>query len=321
MKITCIGSGAFALAITSLLSINEKNQISMWSHDEKWVQNALKKKILKAGDIEIPLKENIKLTTDYETALNGTDLIFILVNSKFIQDVVTELKYLSIRKIPILVGTKGFLDTKPYFFSQYIKKALKHKQIAFFAGPNLASDLAKSSPCVISVATKSKKISKSLAQIFPDFIKLEVEKNIEVIELASVLKNIYAMGAGMIYEKYPFSSTLLSYESLVFKELANLLYDKCNFEDLELYAGIVGDFFLTNTMLESRNFTYGRNRFKSATAASKYLKENTVEGYNNIESIITYVGEKKYPILAAIFKIIYKNEKTDILLDICFRNK
>lgn len=321
MKITCIGSGAFALAITSLLSLNKENQITIWSHDDTWVKNAQKKKTLSAGNVSIPLKENITLTTDYETALSDTKMIFILVNSKFFQDVVTELKHHSIRKIPILIGTKGFLDVKPYFFSQYTKKALKHKQIAFFAGPNLACDLANSSPCVISVASKHKKIRKILSSVLPDFIKLDFQKNIEVIELASVLKNIYAMGAGMIYEKYPYSSTLLSYESLVFKELANLLYDKCYFEDLELYAGIVGDFFLTNTMLESRNFTYGKNRCKSATLASKYLKENTVEGYNNIESIIAYVGENKYPILSAIFKIIYKNEKTDILLDICFKNK
>ena len=82
-----------------------------------------------------------------------------------------------------------------------------------------------------------------------------------------------------------------------------------------LCSGITGDFFLTTSMLESRNFMYGRKRSISVNEGSKYLKKNTVEGYENIDNMILYLGSqvKKYPILEAIYLILYKNENAEIL--------
>ena len=155
----------------------------------------------------------------------------------------------------------------------------------------------------------------------PNFIKLERLKELEIIELASTIKNIYAIGAGMIYQKYPSDSTLLSYSALAYKEMAKILYYNFDFEDIEFYSGVVGDFFLTNTMHKSRNFIYGTKRAISSNEGNVYIKKNTVEGYENIDNVVSFLNNKlkKYPILEAIHSILYKNEKTDILYNTCFK--
>lgn len=321
MKITCIGSGAFSLAIVNLLKIKKENQIYIWSHDEKWVQNTVKKKKIKIEDVEFSLEENIHLTANYEEALTDTDLIFVLVSSKFFVDVINELVYYPLKKTPIYIGTKGILDIAPYFLSAYARKALKNKQINYIAGPNKARDLLQNSPCILSVASQKKKDFEQAKDLFPEFVAIEKIEEPNILEISGVLKNIYAIGAGILYEKYPYSSTLLSYSAESYKELANLLYQKFDYEDTEMCTGITGDFFLTTSMLESRNFIYGRKRSVSVNEGSKYLKKNTVEGYENIDNIVLYLNNnlKKYPILEAIYYILYKNENIDILWNTCFK--
>ena len=208
MKITCIGSGAFSLAIVNLLNKKEGNQIYLWSHDEKWVQTTTKKKKVVMEDIEIPLTDNIHLTTSYEEALTDTDAIFILVSSKFFIDVMNELQYYPLKKTPIYIGTKGILDIAPYFLTTSAKKTLKNKHINYIAGPNLAKDLMQNSPCVLSLTTRKKSDWILLKLLLPDFVNLEKIDEPYLLEISSVLKNIYAIGAGIIYEKYPYSSTL-----------------------------------------------------------------------------------------------------------------
>jgi len=321
MKITCFGSGIFSIAIAHLLAEKSNNHITIWSHDKTWVEKSNKKKeLIIDTKRSIELKNNISLTTDYEEAIKDTDVIFILVSSNYYMDILNELKYHHLKKTPIYIGTKGLIDAKPYYLTNYTKKVLKSKKISYFAGPNFAEDLLLDAPCVMTIASKKKKYMTSFQNIMPSFIQTEFIKDYNVLELASILKNIYAIGAGIIYEKYPYSSTLLSYSALAAKELAKILYNKFDFEDLELYSGLLGDFYLTTTSMNSRNFTFGKKRSKSATTATEYRKKYTVEGYNNLEIIYNYLQDaKKYPIIENIYKIIYKNEKADTLINICFK--
>ena len=100
-----------------------------------------------------------------------------------------------------------------------------------------------------------------------------------------------------------------------------LVESNFDFEDIEFYSGVVGDFFLTNTMHKSRNFIYGTKRAISSNEGNVYIKKNTVEGYENIDNVVSFLNNKlkKYPILEAIHSILYKNEKTDILYNTCFK--
>ena len=321
MNITCIGSGAFSVAIASLLSENENNHIIIWSHDKSWVSKCIKKKqLLLSNANNIALPSNIILTNSYDEALNNADIIFILTNSKYILDVVNELKYYSFRNKTAFIGTKGMLGFKPYSLSSYVKKALKVNKIGYFAGPNFACDLINKSPAIITLASKKKKLYSLFKKLFPQ-VRIEFTSDIEVLELGSVLKNIYAIGAGICYGYNSATSSMVSYASLAYVEMCHLISQLTSCYFVHEVKGILGDFFLTNMNQNSRNFSYGIERSKSSNQASNYLKSNTVEGYENLENIVNYLGAsiKFYPILYTIYDIIYKNKKTDSLLDICFK--
>ena len=322
MKITCIGSGAFSIAIANLLAKDKENEIMIWSHDEQWVKKAEKKGELKINEtMTIKKADNMTLTTSYETAIEHSNIIFLLTSSKYFIEVINELKYYNMQKKTIFIGSKGMLSMSPYYLTSYAKKALKTKKIAYFAGPNFAQDLIQDAPVLISVASKKKKTYQLFNKLFHDNVKTQYLKNSEVLELASILKNIYAIGSGLIYGKNPYPSTNISYTSLAYQEMESIIKNLTNFQSIDAYAAIKGDFFLTNMMKESRNFRYGIQRQKSSADAANYLKKNTVEGYDNLENIVNYLGKqiKNFPILYTIYDIIYKNKETDTLTNICFQ--
>ena len=321
MKITCIGSGVFGISIAHLLAQKPDYQVTIWSHDKNFVSQCQKKKKLLVKDqFELDLPNNISLTTSYDEALENAEIIFLLINSKYFFDVINELRYYHLKNKVIFIGTKGMLSIPPYYLTLCAKKFLKCKKIAYFAGPNFAHDLIELHPALFTLATKNKSLYKIFKSIFPS-MRVEPIKCVESLELASVLKNIYAIGAGLIYAKYPSSSSIVSYSSFAFQEMCTLIEQTLSTSHVGDIKGILGDFFLTNMNNESRNFSFGMARYHSSNDASNYLKKNTVEGYDNLENIVHYLGKniKYYPIFYTIYDIIYKNKKADTLIDICFK--
>ena len=303
MKITCVGSGVFSIAIASLLSKAKNQQIVIWTPDDTFLEKALKENKLCFDGKNLEKPKNITVTTSMEEAIKDTKAIFLLVASPYVKDTILKFKKYYKPFMPIYVGSKGLLDSKPYFYSKYIKSVLNTHKTAFFAGPNLASNLILSSEVFITVATKEKSVFDLFVSMVPKRIHLERMKEEKVLELASVLKNIYAIGAGIAYAKSPFSSTIFSYLTECYKEYLQILYLVLDYPNENVYAGTLGDFFLTGSTMSSRNFSYGRLLIKTKKEANLFLKQNTVEGYIGLKNIQFILRKKeKFPFLYEIYK-------------------
>lgn len=307
MKITCVGSGVFSIAIASLLSKAKNHQIVIWTPDDTFLEKALKENKLCFDGKNLEKPKNITVTTSMEEAIKDTKAIFLLVASPYVKETILKFKKYYKPFMPIYVGSKGLLDSKPYFYSKYIKSTLNTHKTAFFAGPNLASDLILGSEVFITVATKEKSVFDLFVSMVPKRIHLERMKEEKVLELASVLKNIYAIGAGMAYAKSPFSSTIFSYLTECYKEYLQILYLVLDYPNENIYAGTLGDFFLTGSTMSSRNFSYGRLVIKTKKEADLFLKQNTVEGYIGLKNISFLIKKKeKFPLLYNIYIHVYE---------------
>ena len=284
MNVTIIGCGAFALGITNLLK--EKNNITMWVHDESEINNLEK-------------QFKINYTTDLNESIKNVQVIFILVSSLYFKDIIDNLKLM--QKTPIYIGTKGMLQNE--FFTSYAKKTLKQEEIYFFAGPNLASDLKINNPIGFTLSSNDNLL---LKQIMPNQILIDniYEPN---LEFYSIFKNIIAIGSGIIYELTKANSSITTYLIKALQELNNT----------KILYGTVGDYFMTGTSFNSRNFTFGTIIVKDKTKAKEYLKNNTVEGYLMLETLYNFLNNKNYTIniINLLYSIIYQNKNENLLLE------
>lgn len=304
MNITILGSGVFGVAIANSLANNKDNKITIWTPDDNFMKKSKENKLL-FGEEVVTKQKNILVTDNIIDSIKKAEIIFILVASKYIEQVLNEIKEQYNPNIPIFIGSKGLLDNKPYYPSKMVKKVLKAKKIAFFAGPNLAKDLLNNAYMNITIGSKEKQTFKLAKKIFPSNIQLEYLKEIEALELASILKNIYAIGSGMYYQKSPCSSTIYSYLTKAYKECMQILYYLKDYPDEEIYAGLLGDFFFTGASINSRNFSYGKLLNETKKEATLFLKNETVEGYNSLKNLNKIIKKiNNFPILNEIFEVI-----------------
>ena len=317
MKIGIIGTGAFSISIAMFLAQKKSNKIILWSENKKLTDEVKKTKKLPSIFPDLKLPTNITITNDYQKAIDDKDLIFLMTNISYLEKICKDLKPLINKKIPLIIGTKGMLNT-PLLVHQIVKKHLKNP-VAVMSGPTFAEDVLNLEPIGLCLASKKRKIKQLFKTLFSDLtIKITYTSDINSVALCGCLKNIYAIGSGILNGLNYHESTNALYLTKVYQELDNILFDYGNdYKVISNLAGL-GDLILTCSSNKSRNYTYGTmlGRKTSKKELNNYLKTNTIEGLNSLNSILELLkkAEIKAPIITTIYKIVNENQDANTLI-------
>ena len=312
MNIAIIGTGAYSMSVAKRLSKIKENNIILWTEDPKKVTEFNDTKKIKNIFKDEVYSDSIKISTDYKEVLEKANIIFMMTSSKFIKQTLEDMKPFYKSNIPVIIGTKGIDVENKKFPSELTKKILKTNNIAVIAGPSFAIDILNDEILALTVATKKGKIFKLLKKVFNETnTKLERSRDLIGIQLCSTLKNIYAIGYGILSGLGNPNSINSIYLTKVMKEVNEILYmfESDDFTLLSL-AGF-GDIIMTCSDDKSRNHTYGTKlASKTKNAAGNYLKTTTVEGYNTIEVMYNTLKKRKIKakLLYIIYEIIFENK-------------
>lgn len=317
-KIAMIGTGAYGLGVSiSLLKKNES--VSMWVENEdkaKFLNNN-KKHANILPNIEIPA--NITFSNDLDEVIKGTNIVFIAVAAKYIDNIAKKLSKLNIKNKHFCILSKGIEQNTCEFVTDVFKKYIKTKNLSVISGPSFAIDMAHNEPVGLSIASKNIKTIKEIKKVLSsDTVKLRTSNDIIGVELCGSVKNVIAIASGIL-EGLGYNESTRSFlitESL--HDIKSLIYGLGGKKKTILSFAGVGDLLLTATSTKSRNYTYGiLIGKKNYTIADDYLNNNTVEGYYTIKSIYTLIKRKKIdiPIIKLIYEIIINKKEPDTLSD------
>jgi len=325
MKIALIGTGAYGVAMASMLNKKNKNLI-MWTESQVLYDRYKKEGCIKDVIPGISLPKNIKLTMDYEKAVKDAEIVFIMSTAGFVGSICENIKPYITKKTTVCIASKGIENTTCSFLSDIAKEKLKIRNIAIISGPSFAIDMVQNNPVGLSLASKSKKAIKLIKTVIEnDTLKLRETNDLIGIQICGSVKNIIAIAAGMLDGMgYPESTQcFLINESLHdIKELITAIGGSP--KSILSFAG-VGDLLLTCTSTKSRNFSFGRIIGAGATKEEKeeHLKHNTVEGYYTLKTIYKLIktNKIKIPIIDMIYKIVMKDENPEILIKFLIEKK
>lgn len=306
MKVTVIGSGAYGKAITQLL-LQSKCDIKMWT-EQKDTKNIL-------------VPEGVKVTNDFKEALEGSILIYCLTGSKFCKSIFENIKPFIKDDQIIILGSKGILEDGT-LITELLEKIIPNSTYAVISGPTFAIDIASLEPIGFTLATKEYETFKKVKSSLP--IYLEYSSDVQAIEMSGSLKNAYAIGSGILHGYNFGSSTRCLYITRSLQEIENIFKTLGSNPSSTCTLAGIGDLVLTCTSPTSRNFTFGTIlALETLDEKKEYLKNNTVEGYENLKSYYQLFKKKNIstPILDCVYNIVLNDVKPDTLIDILLKNE
>lgn len=316
-KFAVIGGGSWATAIAKMLCVNLP-QIAWYMRNENAVENirTLKHNPNYLTSIEFDTSK-LLLTTDINEAITYADYLIFAIPSAFLG---SELKKLtvSLQDKIIFSAIKGIVPETSLIVGEHFNKIynIPFENIGVITGPCHAEEVALERLSYLTIACGDAKKAKIVAKCLSgNFIKAKISDDIIGTEYAAMLKNIYAMAAGIAHGLGygdNFQSVLMSNGIREMKKFIRKVHRmKRNIND----SAYLGDLLVTGYSVFSRNRMFGNMIGKGYTVQAAQMEMSMVaEGYYAAKSaweLNQNLGAKT-PIIDAVYEILYegKNAKS-----------
>lgn len=201
-KIAVIGTTAWGTTLAATLA-GEDAPVSLWARSEKeagsFQSNKSIASILPAGFC-LPIHLNI--TSSMEEAMDGVKMVIMAVPSQAIRQNMKLVAPLLTKSTMIASAAKGLEVGSGKRMSQVIAEEIEPSfasNICVISGPNIAWEILHGLPAATVVAAAKERVARKAQKMIaaPNFCAYT---NTDVIgtELGGALKNIIAVGAGMV---------------------------------------------------------------------------------------------------------------------------
>ncbi|WP_417590282.1 NAD(P)H-dependent glycerol-3-phosphate dehydrogenase [Owenweeksia hongkongensis] len=313
MKIAVIGGGSWATAIVKILTENN-DYVGWWMRNEEAVDHIKKfhHNPHYLSSVEL-MTEKIDVSTNLDHVVSEADYVIFAVPSAFLKNALESLT-IDLSTKTVFSAIKGIVPDENVIVGEFFhqKYNVPMENIGVITGPCHAEEVALERLSYLTIAgLDDEKVDTLARHMESDFIKTKKTDDIIGTEYAAVLKNIYALAAG-IYHGLGygdnFQAVLVSNAIREMKKFIKAVYPLKRDINESAY---LGDLLVTAYSQFSRNRMFGNMIGKGYTIRSAKLELNMVaEGYYAAALIHEVAKAKgvKMPIAHAVYKILYKDK-------------
>lgn len=253
----------------------------------------------------------INFSSNINDIVRESDTLVFVTPSPYLKSHLKKLKT-KLKDKFVITAIKGIVPDENLIISEYFTKFydVAPQNIAVLAGPCHAEEVALERLSYLTIGCQDIEKAKILAGfISGSYIKTSVSDDVAGIEYGSVLKNVYAIAAGICSGlKYGdnFQAVLISN---AIQEM-NRFLDTVHPIQRNVYDSVyLGDLLVTSYSNFSRNRTFGAMVGKGYPVKSAQLEmEMIAEGYYGTKCIkdINKYYHVNMPILDAMYNILYE---------------
>ncbi|MGV8945855.1 MAG: NAD(P)H-dependent glycerol-3-phosphate dehydrogenase [Lutibacter sp.] len=312
-KIAVFGGGSWATAIVKMLSENME-QVGWYMRNQNAIdyikENAHNPNYLSSAELNV---NKLYLSNEINDLVRYGDILIFAIPSAFLKgelDKITE----NLSSKTVFSAIKGIVPETGLIVGEHFHKNYKipYKNIGVIAGPCHAEEVAMERLSYLTIACmdeeKADLLSKCLSS---NYIKTKTSDDIIGTEYAAMLKNIFAIAAGIAHGLGygdNFQAVLMSNSIREMKRFTKKLHKmKRNINN----SAYLGDLLVTGYSIFSRNRMFGNMIGKGYTVKSAMLEMSMIaEGYYATKSafLINEKNKAKTPIINAVYKILYQNK-------------
>ena len=330
MQFGVIGSGSWATALVKILTDN-RQLINWWVRSESIIRHLHQRHhnpdYLSSVYFDTSL---LSLDTDVREVVKKSHCVIIAIPSAFVAATLEKLDSHAFSGKKVISAVKGILPDCNQLVNHYLRHKFSVPLNDYFTimGPCHAEEVASEKLSYLTFSGLNDPFTQSIADCFQtEYLNTVINRDVYGVQYAAILKNIYALGAGLAHGlDYGdnFLSVLIANsadEMACFLKKVAILPDygvtgeaKSGSikKDAVNYAASVylGDLLVTCYSLYSRNRTFGNMIGKGYSVKAAQLEMNMVaEGYNASKCIYLLNDEVRahMPIADTIYQILWQN--------------
>lgn len=325
MKLAVLGLGCWGLVLTKLLT-PKFDDVWGWSRKQDLSDELLKEKKSKIPFV-VELDKRVNITHNLKDAIEGADIILLVVSTSAIRSVCEQLKDVGIKSSQILVNTsKGLELPSLKRMSEVIKEVLPLQKFAVLSGPTLAREVLEGKPTAASVASDDMKVAKFVQENLNVDTKFRLYTNSDVagVEFGGSLKNVIAIAAGFLSELDLGDNAKGAILTRGMAEIVRV--GTALGANASTFWGLsgMGDLIATCSSPLSRNHTVGRMLAKGKKIEDILSELGSVAEGVKTSKAICELSEKlniDTPISHAIYQAVYSQENSkEIFMNLMLRS-
>ena len=311
-EVAVLGNGSWATALIKILTENKKNvKWYVRKNDDAILikKNGRNPKYLTSCKLNI---NRLKIESNINKIVDIADVIIVAIPSIYVFKELTKIKVDTTKKI-FISATKGILPEKMQVLGEFLHNHFKISlnQIGIISGPCHAEEIAMERLSYLTLSCLDDMTLKVISNLLKcKYIRVTISNDINGTQYAAMLKNCYAIAAGIAYGLGygdNFMSVLMSNSvremKKFIKEISNVSRDINN-------SVYLGDMLVTSYSSFSRNRRLGVMLGKGYNIKNALLEINmTTEGYYGSKSAFQINQNHKCitPILDSVYSIMYQN--------------
>ena len=309
------GGGSWGTAIVKMLTENLE-QVNWYMRSDSAIRHIKKEwhnpNYLSSVEFDV---DQLVMSFDINEVVEASDVLIFAIPSAFLDRELQNLT-VSLKDKIIFSAIKGIVPETGRIVGEHFneKYDIPFENIGVITGPCHAEEVALERLSYLTIACADADKAKMLAaQLKSDYIRTKISDDIIGTEYAAMLKNIYAIAAGIAHGLGygdNFQSVLMSNAIREMKRFIDRVYKMKRNINASAY---LGDLLVTGYSVFSRNRMFGNMIGKGYTVKSAMMEMNMVaEGYYATQSahdLMEKLQKKsKTPIINAVYQVLYKNK-------------
>jgi glycerol-3-phosphate dehydrogenase (NAD(P)+) len=332
MRFGVIGSGSWATALAKILTDNG-TPINWWIRHASIIRHLQSRhhnpQYLPSVHFDTAL---LTMSEQVQDVIKASDTVLIAVPSAYVAGTLQGLDKAIFKGKKVISAVKGILPEQNLLLNDWLGREFDFNLSDYYTvmGPCHAEEVAAEKLSYLTFSGEDVTLTGEIASYFAtEYLNTVINNDIYGVQYAAILKNIYALGAGIAHGLEYGDNFLSVLIANCADEMASFLL-KVGIRHIEVgihteedpdthrksanYAASVylGDLLVTCYSLFSRNRTFGNMIGKGYSVKAAQLELNMVaEGYNASRCIYLINREirAEMPIAATIYHILWENVK------------